>query len=62
MVLEANQSNEFAPFINDLAKNLSLGLDPFFTPDNPKVGVLLNYGLAAALYSGAGQLVARLLR
>ena len=62
VVLEANPSNDFVLSINDLAESLSLGMDPLFTPESAKTGVFLNYGLAAVLYSGAGQLVARLLR
>lgn len=62
VIFEANQGNQFALFIHDTAQSLSLGMGPLFTPGNAKTGVLLNYGLAAVLYLGAGHLLSRLFR
>ncbi|MET8677206.1 hypothetical protein ABZW18_06350 [Streptomyces sp. NPDC004647] len=62
VIFAANQGNDFVLFINDLAGSLALGMDPLFTPESAKTGVFLNYGFAAVLYMGIGQLVSRLLR
>lgn len=62
VVLEANQGNGFVSFVYSLAKALVLGLGDVFTPDDAKVGVVLNYGFAAILYLVVGQLVIKALR
>jgi hypothetical protein len=61
VVLEANQGNGFVHGVYDLAKVLVLGLGDVFTPDDAKLGVVLNYGLAALLYVVVGQLIIRAL-
>ncbi|MGP4025151.1 hypothetical protein [Actinomadura sp. 3N407] len=61
VVFEANQGNGFVNGIYDLAKVLVLGLGDVFTPDDAKLGVVLNYGLAALLYVVVGQLVIRMI-
>jgi hypothetical protein len=61
VVLEANQGNGFVHGVYNLAKVLVLGLGDVFTPDDAKLGVVLNYGLAALLYVVVGQLVIRAL-
>lgn len=61
VVFEANQGNGFVNGVYDLAKVLVLGLGDVFTPDDAKLGVVLNYGLAALLYLVVGQLVIRAL-
>jgi hypothetical protein len=62
VVFEANQGNGFVHGLYTLAKVLVLGLGDVFTPDDAKLGVVLNYGLAALLYVIVGQLVVRALR
>ena len=62
VIFEANQGNGFVTFVSDLAGSLVLGLDNLFTPENVKTAVFLNYGFAAVLYLGVGQLILRLLR
>lgn len=62
VVLEANQGNEFVSFIYTLAKGLVLGLGDVFTPDDAKIGVVLNYGFAAVIYLIVGQFVIKALR
>lgn len=62
VLLEANQGNGFVSFIYSLAKGLVLGLGDVFTPDDAKIGVVLNYGFAAVLYLVIGQLIIKALR
>ncbi|WP_433478412.1 hypothetical protein ACQPZP_16065 [Spirillospora sp. CA-142024] len=57
VVFEANQGNGFVHGVYNIAKVLVLGLGDVFTPDDAKLGVALNYGLAALLYVVVGQLV-----
>ncbi|WP_433468568.1 hypothetical protein [Spirillospora sp. CA-128828] len=57
VVFEANQGNGFVHGVYNFAKVLVLGLGDVFTPDDAKLGVALNYGLAALLYVVVGQLV-----
>jgi hypothetical protein len=59
---DANQSNGFVQFIYVLAKVLVLGFGDVFTPDDAKIGLVLNYGLAALIYLVVGQFIARMLR
>ncbi|GLZ06068.1 hypothetical protein Acsp03_35340 [Actinomadura sp. NBRC 104412] len=61
VVFEANQDNGFVNGIYNLAKVLVLGLGDVFTPDDAKLGVVLNYGLAALLYLIVAQLIVRVL-
>ncbi|GAA4212967.1 hypothetical protein [Actinocatenispora rupis] len=58
----ANQGNGFVQFVYTLAKVLVLGFGDVFTPNDAKIGLVLNYGLAALIYIVIGQFVARLLR
>lgn len=62
VIAEANQGNGFVSFVYLLAKTLVLGLGDVFTPDEAKVGVVLNYGLAAIIYLVVGQLIIGALR
>ncbi len=59
---DANQGNGFVRFVYDLARVLVLGFGDVFTPDDAKIGLVLNYGLAALVYLVVGQLIARALR
>jgi hypothetical protein len=61
VVFEANQDNGFVSGVYNLAKVLVLGLGDVFTPDDAKLGVVLNYGLAALLYLVVGQIIVRML-
>jgi len=58
----ANQSNGFVQFVYGMAKVFVLGFGDVFTPDDAKIGLVLNYGVAALVYLVVGQLVARALR
>ncbi|TYC20826.1 hypothetical protein FXF52_29275 [Micromonospora sp. MP36] len=59
---KANQSNGFVEFVYVLAKVFVLGFGDVFTPNDAKVGLVLNYGLAALVYLVVGRLIARALR
>jgi hypothetical protein len=61
VVFEANQGNGFVHGVYNVARALVLGLGDVFTPDDAKLGVILNYGLAALLYLVVGQLIVRAL-
>jgi hypothetical protein len=62
VVTGANQSNDFVAFTYGTAKFFVLGLGDVFTPDDATIGVILNYGLAAAIYLVAGRIIARALK
>lgn len=47
VLAEANPSNGFASLVDSWSTAVSLGLRGLFTPDNEKLQVLLNDGLAA---------------
>ncbi|MFE9657860.1 hypothetical protein [Micromonospora sp. NPDC006431] len=59
---QANQSNGVVQFVYVLAKVFVLGFGDVFTPNDAKIGLVLNYGLAALAYLVVGRLVARTLR
>lgn len=59
---KANQDNGFVQFVYVLAKVFVLGFGDVFTPDDAKIGLVLNYGLAALVYLVIGRLIARALR
>ncbi|MGH3451587.1 MAG: hypothetical protein ACRDQW_12860 [Haloechinothrix sp.] len=65
VVGEANMGNGFAQFISGWADGLGLGLANLFTPDNEKLQVALNEGIAALLWLligiGLTALIARIL-
>jgi branched-subunit amino acid transport protein AzlD len=61
VVFEANQDNGFVDGIYNIAKVFVLGLGDVFTPDDAKVGVVLNYGFAALIYLIISQLIVRAL-
>jgi hypothetical protein len=58
----ANQNNSFVQFVYVLAKVFVLGFGDVFTPNDAKIGLVLNYGLAALMYLVIGKLIARALR
>ncbi|MPZ00752.1 MAG: hypothetical protein GEU97_22805 [Actinophytocola sp.] len=62
VVFEANQGNPFVSFVYSIAKTLVLGLGDVFTPDDWKIGVVLNYGFAALVWLIVGRLIVRALR
>jgi hypothetical protein len=58
----ANQGNPWAVFVSDWAHRVSLGLDNLFTPADPKVSILVNFGIAAVAWLVIGAIVGKLLR
>jgi hypothetical protein len=61
-LLDANFANTFAAAVKDLAGGLDLGLSNLFLPADPKVRVLLNYGVAAIIWFVITSVVVRLVR
>ena len=61
-LLDANFANTFAAAIRDLAGEFDLGLSNLFLPADPKIRVLLNYGVAAILWYVITAVVVRLVR
>ena len=61
---EANPANGIATFIRNLADALSLGFKDLFNKpaDDPKLRVLINYGLAALFWLVASAIASRLIR
>jgi hypothetical protein len=62
VVLEANRSNDVVKLIHDTAEWLVGPFKDFFTLDDPKLEVAVNWGLALVVYIALGRLVAGLLR
>lgn len=61
-LLEANPQNFLTEFVATWAAEFNLGLGNLFTPEQPKLAVTLNYGVAALLWLVATAVVVRLLR
>ena len=62
VVLEANRSNDIVELIHDAAAWLAGPFEDFFTLDDPKLEVAVNWGLAVLVYVLVGRGVANLLR
>jgi hypothetical protein len=62
VVLEANKSNDIVKALLDAAKFLVGPFEDVFKPDDAKVKVAVNYGLAAVIYAIVGGLIVKLLR
>lgn len=62
VVLEANRDNAIVDAVLDAGRFLAGPFDDMFEPDDAKVRVAVNWGIAAAVYLIAGGLIARLLR
>jgi hypothetical protein len=61
-VFEANGSNDIVTAFEGWAEGLAWQFKDVFTPRDPKIAVLVNYGLAALVYLMAGRLVVRLIQ
>lgn len=61
-VFEANPDNGITRFFADVSSGLTLGFDGLFTPDDPKLAVLVNYGIAAVFWLVAAAVIVRVLR
>lgn len=62
VAFEANTSNEIVKTVGDWADDLAWQFRDIFQPENPKVSVAVNYGLAAIVYLIAGRIVVGLVR
>jgi hypothetical protein len=58
----ANGHSGIVSFTYFVAKVFVLGFGDVFTPSDAKIGLVLNYGLAAIIYLVVGRVVARALR
>jgi hypothetical protein len=58
----ANGNSGVVSFVYTVAKIFVLGFGDVFTPSDAKIGLVLNYGLAAIVYLVVGRLIARTLR
>ncbi|PWV78328.1 hypothetical protein SAMN05421630_10458 [Prauserella marina] len=59
---EANQDNGIVSFVSDWSRSLSLGFHDLFQPEDPKLSVLVNFGIAALFWLVVSSIVARLIR
>ena len=59
VIFEANPANVLVDFISDVANTLAWVFKDLFTPDDAKLRVFLNFGLAALVYLALGRVVAR---
>ena len=58
----ANQGNGITTFFKTWADVVSLGFKDLFTPDDAKLRVLVNYGIAAIFWLIVTAIIAKLLR
>lgn len=58
----ANPDNSITRTVRDLAQPLALGFRDLFTPDDAKLRVLINFGIAALFWLAVRSLVLRLVR
>ncbi|WP_425440521.1 hypothetical protein [Prauserella shujinwangii] len=59
---EANPDNGIVSFVQSWADWLSLGFQDLFTPEDAKLKVLVNYGIAALFWLIVSAVVARIIR
>jgi hypothetical protein len=61
VVFEASRSNDIVDFVLDAAEFLAGPFDDLFEPDERKLRIALNWGLAAVVYVLLGRLIENLL-
>ncbi|WP_158887645.1 hypothetical protein [Amycolatopsis anabasis] len=59
---EANTENGIVSWISSWADGLSIGFKDLFTPDDVKLRVLVNYGIAALFWLIVSAILARIIR
>lgn len=59
---EANAENSIVSWAADWSDGLSLGFHDLFQPSDPKLSVLVNYGIAAIFWLVASSIAARIIR
>ncbi len=62
VVVKANPDNWLFGLVGDWAGGLTLGLADLFTPDDRRLGLVINHGAAAVAWLVIGAIVGRLLR
>jgi hypothetical protein len=62
VVLKANPGNSIVSTVHDAAKFLVGPFDGIFKPNDHRLAVAIDWGLAAIVYLFVGRLIARLLR
>ena len=62
VVFDANDANPLVTFVASMADGLVVFFRDLFTPEDDRVGVLVNYGLAAIFWLIVGRIVIALLR
>ncbi|MFC6882753.1 hypothetical protein [Actinomadura yumaensis] len=62
VAFEANTSNDLVTWIGDRATDLAWQFKDVFQPDDRKVEVAVNYGLAAVVYLAIGRVLVALVR
>ena len=62
VVFKANDDNSIVRTVNDWADWFAWRFRDMFVPKDERVAVLVNYGIAAVVYLGAGRLVSSLIR
>lgn len=58
----ANPANGITSFFADVADPIALGFKNLFTPSDPKLSVLVNYGIAALFWLIVSAVLAKILR
>jgi hypothetical protein len=58
----ANPDNPITRFVADWAKSLALGFNNLFTPADPALAVLVNYGIAALFWLIITSIAVRIIR
>jgi hypothetical protein len=61
-LLGANPENGLTQLIRDAADTFNLGLSDLFLPQDPRLGVVLNYGTAALIWFAITTVVVRIVR
>lgn len=62
VVLKANRDNSIVDWVRDAANFFVGPFDGMFEPKNRRLGVAINWGIAAALYGFLGSVIARLIQ
>lgn len=59
---EANPDNGIVSTVSDWSEGLSMGFKDLFTPDDEKLAVLVNYGIAAIFWLVVSAVLAKIVR
>jgi hypothetical protein len=59
---EANAANGIVSFVKGWAESVSLGFKDLFQPSDPKLNVLVNYGIAAIFWLVVSGILAKVIR